>query len=347
MTSERERFSPSELTFVLSRYDVGSVLGAREVARGSRRSPKLLLTTTTGRYILKRRVESPERAARAEFAHALIQHLVLRRFPVASPVRPIGARETLLVHDGAVYELFEFVEGEAYDGSLEQTTNAGQTLARFHRAISDFDATWPAARASYHDSANVREALHTVPTSAASHDSVAGHEAELLSLTQELHERYDQASTRANELGFADWPPWIVHGDWHPGNLLFRNTHVCAVLDFDSVRMQPRTLDLANAMLQFSILRGGGDLEQWPSYFDLTRMRRFYIGYLTRLDLPPDQRRALLPLMIESVVAESVVPVALTGSFGQIPGFGLLQVVRRKVRWLLDHADQIEPWLLE
>jgi len=348
MSTERERFSPTELAFVLNQFALDAVVSARELARGSRRSPKLLLTTAQGRFLLKRRGEGADRAHRTEFAHALIQHLRLHRFPVASP-RSLrdSPQNTVLLHGGRVYELFEFVQGEVYDGSLEQTLHAGKTLARFHRAVADMDETWPTPRLGYHDSARVREALHAVPSSAASHDSVVGHEAELLSLTSELHERYDEAAQRVAALGYDEWPPWIIHGDWHPGNMLFRGHRVCAVLDFDSVRIQPRALDVANALLQFSIIRGGQELDDWPAFFDTTRMRRFWTGYLSSNDLPQEQRRALVPLMVESVLAEAVVPIALTGSLGQIPGFGVLQVVRRKIRWLLDHSKAIALWLLE
>ena len=43
MQAERERFSPDELAVVLSHYDLGVIYSAKEFARGSRKSPKLLL----------------------------------------------------------------------------------------------------------------------------------------------------------------------------------------------------------------------------------------------------------------------------------------------------------------
>src|SRR5690606_12962081 len=46
-------------------------------------------------------------------------------------------------------------------------------------------------------------------------------------------------------------------------------------------------------------------------------------------------------LMIEALIAESVIPVAATGSFARMEGFGFLQMVERKVRWLQAHADHL------
>ncbi|GAG51518.1 unnamed protein product, partial [marine sediment metagenome] len=134
MSVERERFSPSELAVVLSHYDLGVVKSAREFARGSRRSPKLRLRTADGRYLLKRRAQGRDKPARVTFAHTLLWHLRQKGFPVPEllPTRDTG--ESMLIHEGGVYELFEYVAGEAYDASLPQTAHAGKTLARFHRA---------------------------------------------------------------------------------------------------------------------------------------------------------------------------------------------------------------------
>jgi hypothetical protein len=100
-------------------------------------------------------------------------------------------------------------------------------------------------------------------------------------------------------------------------------------------------------MLQFSILRGSGEPSQWPEFFDESRMRRFLLGYLSKGRLEEAELLTVPHLMMESLIAESVVPIAATGSFGPLPGFGVLQMVRRKTRWLDGALSQIREWLLE
>lgn len=346
MSGERERFSAPEIAIVLSRYDLGVVRSAQDFPRGSRRSPKLLIRSDRGVFLLKRRAVGRDDPARVAFTHDLIAHLNLRRFPTAGVARTRDARQTTFEHNGRFYELFEFVDGEQYDGSLAQTTHAGKTLARFHRAVNDFKREASPAPHTYHDAAAVRHGLNGIPTTVSGHDSVLGREAELLSIVQELHERYDDAADAANVAGVAQMPHCVVHGDWHPGNMLFRSDRVVAVLDLDSARVAVRTTDIANGMLQFSVIRGAGDPSDWPSFFDEARMRRFLIGYSAVEKLPGDELRALPHLMIESLIAEAVMPIALTGSFGPLPGFGVLQMVRRKVRWLDAANPQITEWLL-
>ncbi len=346
MEDERERFSPSELAVVLSHYDLGVIESAKEFTRGSRRSPKLRLRTASGRYLLKRRARGRDKPARVTFAHTLLWHLRQKGFPVPELLRTRDTQDSLLIHDGRIYELFEYVPGQRYDASLEQTAGAGKTLARFHRALTDFQTAWQPPAGGYHDLQAVRLGLNSIPSKISSHDSVSGYEAELLSLTQELYERYEDAAQTVNQLGFKQWDSWIIHGDWHPGNMLFCKNKVAIVLDFDAARRNPTVVDLANGMLQFSILRGDVQPEQWPEFFDQARMRRFLVGYATRIKLDSAQLEAIPHLMIESLIAECVVPVAATGSLGHIPGFGVLQMARKKVQWLLRNFERLRQWIL-
>ena len=135
----------------------------------------------------------------------------------------------------------------------------------------------------------------------------------------------------------------IVHSDWHPGNMLFRGNRVVAVIDYDAARIQQRITDAANGALQFSILGGGDDPASWPDYIDESRFKRFVLGY----DSVPDcvlsraELRATPWLMIEALIAESVIPVALAGTFGRMEGLGFLQMVERKVLWLQQNADHL------
>lgn len=347
MNGEFEKFAPDELAVVLSHYDVGVIKSANEYPRGSRQAPKLLLSSPRGRYLLKRRATGKDDPFKVAFAHALVSHLRTREFPTPALLGTRDEDNSMLQLHGRVYEMWEHVDGERYDGSLEQTTRAGWTLAAFHEAVEDFQTEWNPPAGSYHDSQNVRTGLNAIPSTTAEHDSVVGHEAELLNLTQNLQDLYDEAAGAVNRAGFHDWPSMIVHGDWHPGNMLFKGERVCAVLDFDAARLQPRIIDIAYGMLQFSILRGTSAPHEWPDYFDETRMRRFLAGYLSRMWLEDEARRVIPQLMVQALVAEAALPIAVTGSFGRLPGFGVLQMVMRKVRWLRENADQMRQWLQE
>lgn len=347
MNDEYDRFAPDELAVVLSHYDLGVIESAKEFRRGSRRAPKLLLTTVRGRFILKRRAEGKDDPFKVAFAHALVGHLRARQFPVPALVGTRDDQNSMLQLFGHVYEVFEYVEGERYDASLEQTTRAGSTLAAYHEAVEDFDTEWNPPVGNYHDSEAVRNGLNAIPTVIAGHDSVSGCAGELLQITQHLYDYYDEAARTVNQSRTHAGLDTIIHGDWHPGNMLFRDDRVVAVLDFEAARRQPRMMDVASGMLQFSILRGDSAPDEWPDYFDETRMRRFLAGYLSRLPLLDEHRHMLPHLMIESLIAEAALPIAMTGGFGRLPGFGVLRMVHGKVRWLRENAERFRLWLRE
>jgi Ser/Thr protein kinase RdoA (MazF antagonist) len=342
VTLKREQFTPGELAVVLSHYDLGVIRSARDFPRGSRRSPKLLLYAADGRqYLLKRRAGRPDDLFKVAFTHALLTHLRQRLFPVPALIGTRDEHNSLLQLNGVNYELFEFVEGERYSGSLEQTRRAAETLRQFHERVRDFQTEWAPPTGSYHDCPAVHQGLNTIPALTGKHDSAVGHEAELLGLIENLQLRYDAAAERVAACGADRWPATIIHGDWHPGNLLFRYGQVAAVVDLDSARLQPAVLDIANGLLQFSIVRTRGGPEDWPASLDEPRLERFCTGYDARTFVPPEQRRAIPDLMMESLIAETVLPIAATGSFGHLPGFGVLKMVHRKAEWLSQNSERL------
>lgn len=345
--SDRERFSPSELAVVLSHYDIGVVSSAREFPRGSRKSPKLILKSERGAFLLKRRASGRDDPFKVAFTHELMNHLRKARFPVPAIVGTRDEHNSMLQIHGRIYELFEYVEGARYDESLESTTQAGRGLARYHRAIRDFNSEWTPPIGSSHDSDSVRNGLNAIPSTTAGHDSVVGHEAELLALTQELYERYDLAAAKVNELGFSEWQNITIHGDWHPGNMLFIDGKFAYVLDFDAARLQPPVVDVAYGIAQFSLIRGTGEPLHWPEHFDETRMRRFFIGYSSLETLTREMRLAIPHLITEALLAETVVPIALTGALGRMAGYTVLQMVHRKLSWIVLHESHLLSWLTD
>jgi hypothetical protein len=100
---------------------------------------------------------------------------------------------------------------------------------------------------------------------------------------------------------------------------------------------------VANGALQFSIIGGGDDPAQWPDYIDESRFKRFLRGYdsVPNCVLSRAELRTVPWLMVEALIAESVIPIAATGSFARMEGIGFLLMVERKVRWLQSHAERL------
>jgi Ser/Thr protein kinase RdoA (MazF antagonist) len=338
--SDREKFSAEELVVVMSNFDIGVITAVKEFPRGSRRAPKLLVTSEKGEFLLKRRARGKDDPFKVAFSHALQLYLTSKQFPLPHLIGTRKDNNSMHQYNSGVYELFEYIRGNSYDNSLEATFDAGKTLGLYHKLLHDYAPEFEPPVGSYHHSRTIHASLDQVPLTLDKVD-VNATDDQVNATTNFLRQAYLEASDKVNGAGLNDWPPQIVHCDWHPGNMLFRQRKVVAVIDYDAARLQQRIIDVANGALQFSILAGTEDPAQWPAYLDESRFKRFIRGYDEVEVLSLAELEVVPWLMIEAMVAESVLPIAATGSFGRIEGFGFLQMIERKVRWVQANAKRL------
>lgn len=332
----RATFEAGELAMVCSRYDIGVIEAVKEFNRGSGRAPKVVLKTDRGRYLLKRRAVSKDTPARVAFTHAIQIHLAQRRFPLPRLVGTRTDNTTMLLLGNHIYELFEFVPGDNYDTSLDATADAGRALAFFHRLLGTFhSSTYTPPTGSFHNARGLDTHLARIAEKL--------QDASAANLLKRLHISYTDAAKRVEDLGYPLWPHQIVHGDWHPGNMLFRGSRVSAVIDYDTARLCPRIVDIANGTLQFSMTMKGHDPESWPPGLDESRFKRFCRGYESVKDcvISTAELDALPWLMIEALIVEAAVPIAATGSFAGLAATPFLRMVDAKAAWLQQHADRL------
>ena len=339
---QRATFDAAELAVVLSHYDTGVIESITELMRGSSRSAKVGIVAEAGKFVLKRRPAAHATPERVHFSHRVQRHLRAAGFPTPALISLRQGRREYLQIRKYVYELFEFIAGHPFRRTPEEAAAGGATLARFHLATKDFvfSSTGSTPSGDYHDRAGVRTGLHCIGSTLSSHESFSGDEAELATIVQYLMEAYDQAAEAVNHLGFHSWVERVVHGDWHPGNLLFRDRNVVGVIDYDSVRRTRVISDIANGALQFS-MTAGDHPAAWPDHLDEDRFHAYLAAYESLGSMSADERGCIPHLMISALIAECVPPITETGSVGRWSGFRVLQMVRRKIRWLSAHGKRL------
>jgi Ser/Thr protein kinase RdoA (MazF antagonist) len=331
----REKFSVEELTIVMSNFDIGIIDSITEYPRGSRKAPKLLIVSEQGKFLLKRRARGKDDPYKVAFSHAIQLFLAGKQFPLPHLIGTRKQNNSMLQWRNGVYELFEYIPGQSYPQTLEATFDGGRVLSLYHKLLQDFKSEWQPSSGSYHAAPSVEQGLKLIP------NTVQSGEKEMNELLRFLRESYRYASQMADHEGLDRWPKQIVHADWHPGNMLFRDNRVVAVIDYDSSRTLPRVIDVANGALQFSIIGGDEDVSKWPEYLDETRFRRFLRGYDEVMLLSEAEIRSIPWLMIEALIAEAVFPIAATGSFGRMEGLAFLQMVQRKIYWMQRSAEKL------
>ncbi len=333
------QFSADKLAKVLSHYDIGSVQLAEPLFAGSKRTLKVAIVSKQGKFLLKSRQKSKNNLSRVELAHMVQGHLLEKNFPVTALVTT-NTGDTILQLDNYIYEIFRFACGSRYDGTVEATIDAGRQLANLHQYLADL-ACEPITidgrvKGNFHDSANVRRHLKTIGT-----DKSVGSNRKLQKTVDTLMTLYNNSCICVNAMEFDSWLRQVVHGDWHPGNMLFSHGKLTVVLDFDSVRTAPPIIDLANGMLQFSIVGNRPNPADWPDYLDEAKLIQFLNGYRDVVKLEEGQQKSLLDLMIETIIAEAVLPVATTGFFGNLSGVDFLRMILRKADWIDKNRDEL------
>jgi Ser/Thr protein kinase RdoA (MazF antagonist) len=334
----RAHFSNRELAVVLSHYDIGIIQNLRPLTAGNPRAPKVVVVSDRGVYVLKRRPHGKDELVRVGLAHAIREHLLRKGYPVAAMVRTRDHGHTFTTSDNHVYELFEFISGSRYDGSVQAVEDSGRRLAEFHSSLRDFTSEYKPLSGSFHNSEIVRRHLSIIaPAAAVDNEPLAD-------VTRQLLQIYDAAAAKVSAGGFAGWPDVFTHGDWHPGNIMFDGQKVRVVLDLDHVRLAPSQMDLANGLLQFSIVGGSPDPAMWPDQLDLGKFAGFVRGY--RSVLSTEGCEPILPdLMIETMIAEAVTPIAATGSFGHMSGLEFLKMILRKCLWIESSRSRLQEAL--
>ena len=332
---QRESFGAEELAIILSHFDIGVVDSIVEFPRGSRKAPKLLVVADSGKYLLKRRARGKDDPFKVAFCHALQLYLAGQQFPLPHLIGTRRENNSMLQWRGAVYELFEYIPGQSYPQSLESTFDSGRILGLFHKLLESFESEYHPPTGSYHMAPSVETGLRSISP------NLAGPGTDLSAILTYLLDSYRHAAETADSYGLNEWPRQIVHADWHPGNMLFRDNHVVAVIDYDSARSLPKIVDAANGALQFSIIGGDEDVNRWPDYLDESRFKRFLRGYDEVILLSDGEIRTLPWLMIEALIAEAVFPIAATGTFGRMEGVAFLRMVQRKVAWLAKHSERL------
>ena len=320
---------------MLSRFEIGVIDQVGEYARGSRKAPKMLITSEQGRFLLKRRARGRDDPFKVAFTHAIQIHLANKQFPLPHLIGTRGDNNSMLQWRDAVYELFEFIPGQGFPQTPDAARDGGQTLGLFHKLLLDFRSQYQPPTGSYHATQVIETGLEILNT------KVLPQQPDGPPLGKFLTDSYRQAAAAVDAQGIATWPKRVCHADWHPGNMLFRENRVAAVIDYDSARLLQPILDIANGALQFSVIFGEGDVGEWPEHIDDTRFKQFLSGYEQVTILSQAELRVIPWLMVEALIAEAVLPIATTGNFGRLDGISFLQMIQRKVKWMQANVPRL------
>ena len=255
-----------ELAGFLAGYDLGAARSFKGIAEGVENS-NYLLETDAGRFILtlyERRVK----AADLPFFLGLMQWLAAAGFPCAAPVADREG-ELLGALAGRPAAIVAFLPGmSARRPNVGQSREAGEGLAWLHQAAAGFGgrrpndlghAAWSPMAATLAERA---EALKPGLASTIVADCAA------------LAARWP-----------TDLPTGVVHADWFPDNVFFRDGRFAGAIDFYFAADDQLAYDLGVALNAWCFEADGG--------FNVTAGRAMIEGYQRRRALSAAEQAAL------------------------------------------------------
>ena len=275
-----------QLEQVLRSYPLGTLNGARQLERGFV-NENWVVTTTRGRFFVKRRHPSYHHKSLIHAQHALIEHLRRHRFPAPRLVKTL-ADETILILESQWYEIQEFIDGEPYDHNrpahLEQ---AAITLGMYHRCVQTFgDSLFRSLRDLYAPG-TVQEILRRLVSARKLHRDP--------SLSDLIRRLEAEVSALAARFARHRTPrPLVIHGDYYADNLIFEGDRIVGVVDYDRARSEPRVTELAEALIYFASPQTGHMRHiVYPGFLDWEPFYRFLQSYGEATSLQDGEAQAL------------------------------------------------------
>lgn len=251
-------------------YDIGELVHAEPIAKVTHNSNYKIETSFNGKktFYLLRGYHQENSESQISFEHAILIELRRRNFLLSPEVIPTRSGNTYIKVKEAdakiefYVAIFSFLSGEdKYEWnnssqSDQELVSAANVLGLYHGTIAGWKPRY------------TRESrtVDQIPTLVILWDKYVSR---TLGETTSRFERYFIESypylktlsvtlkDRAAEKKLSHLPTITIHSDCHPGNLLFEDGQVTALLDFDGGRTDARCFDVAAALSYFCRVWGG------------------------------------------------------------------------------------------
>ncbi|MEW6357562.1 MAG: phosphotransferase [Planctomycetota bacterium] len=334
MSSSRE-ITAGFVEDVLANYDLGTVSKAH-LSGGGTANVNTVIETERGRMFLRRRNPKYCTVDQLVFDHDLMRHLASKGIPGPLPM-PTKKGRTWVQTDGGTFELHRFIDGHRHDrGNREQIKSAARELALFHLAGMNFRCLASKAWPRYDSPFLIRAAVA----------SIDGR------LSPDRHEDMEFVRRQVGKLAkdlpderYAALPRYVIHGDYHPANMLFRDDAVAGIFDLDWASRQPRVRDLADGVLFYAAERAsdidGADIVSLTAAmtYNEERIRLFLSTYHKTLPIRSEEM-ATLPQFLRArwlycrAAGMAKVPDQRKEDY-------FFRDIRGPLRWIEDHEQNL------
>ncbi|BBM83715.1 phosphotransferase enzyme family protein [Candidatus Uabimicrobium amorphum] len=215
------------------------------------------------------------------FEHSLLCYLQEIQFSHSSPLVYTKAQQTYIYDNDRYYALFGFLNDRVVynwdeDCSLAHLESAALLQARYHQAVHEWNPvhprkiSWEAFFDKLRQKIVEKRSYNTLLTP---------HRKHLIAQT-------NHTSCFLKSIAKLSLPKIVIHGDYHPENVMFNGEKATAVLDFDWCIFFYRIFDVALAMFYFCC--------SWSDHTLCSKKCEAYLkNYENILTLSPEEHQVL------------------------------------------------------
>jgi Ser/Thr protein kinase RdoA (MazF antagonist) len=347
-TPELSREDQRWLSVLVSTYGLSLLSPAIKIETNGR-SNNWILVTNAGKKILKKYKSSVE-AEQIRQEHAVLSELARIEFAAPHLNKNVHG-ETLTDIGDSRFALFDFLDGyfqyheQIYFPSQASTfiELAAISLATLHEALHDFvpdgknpngfvSRTGPRWRALnwYLDqlTANKQQSQKHVENNGGR---------ELNRLLRRVTWIKDRLAVLDETLATAPLDRVIIHGDYGPYNLMFKNGNPVVVIDFELARLDWRLTDLATSMNTFARNRLG---------FQQKKMRHFIQAYQRTSKVKVEQLKYLPSVWEYLSLRRLIVCWNRALETGQEKWLSEAMDRMRMIDWITTHKNDIQKLVI-
>lgn len=271
----------SGLSSLVRAFGLGEVRGLRFLTDGLM-NRNWQVETSAGSWAVKQVTDVPLGKVRRNLT--VLPHLSGEGLPVPAALEAADGEHVVEIC-GQGFCVFPWIEGTHVQGTsldLDQSRELGSLLASLHMSLTRH------VPEPVPDRVPASKVIDPAAATRAADGLLARFPADLVEVfereaVEALHERKATLTLHANRRprsGHPAGPYGWTHGDFQYRNLLRRNGHVTAILDWDRLAVRPYAEEVARtAQVQFGV----------DGCFDLERVAAFVSGYRSVVALTTDE----------------------------------------------------------
>lgn len=218
---------------------------------------------------------------------------------------PDGSKFSVV--DGKVFCLFDFIDGEHFDGSQVELLDVASQLPKFNEVLAAVPLEESIQRSKgtivQHDWQTLGRIIQMVRTNR-----------KISRFDQEVSEIADEVEKESNSLRsgrVGDLPFQVVHTDLHPHNLLFdkKTKKLMAFIDFDSLEFTQRIRSVAFAMHRVARTFGNLTERKSDSGADMGERAKLFIDHYAEVGGLNSEEIGAIPMIVKDEALRRVVIV--------------------------------------